>query len=151
MRCITARHAAGPERRNRSVRSTSTSEHDKRDAESQCESRLVGSVDGAIHQLAIGDELEQWFARPEMARHVQAREERPREALDTESKERVLVGEVISTVALAGQISRELDRSDPLDGRPRLTEATEDRCQRRGPSRRLYRRAIRRDERSTVA
>lgn len=47
-----------------------------------------------------------------MARHVQAREERAREALDTESKERVLVGEVISTVALAGQISRELTVSD---------------------------------------
>ena len=32
--------------------------------------------------------------------------------LDNESKERVLVGEVISTVALAGQIARELSVSD---------------------------------------
>jgi hypothetical protein len=32
--------------------------------------------------------------------------------LDSESKERVLVGEVISTVSLAGQISRELTVSD---------------------------------------
>lgn len=32
--------------------------------------------------------------------------------LDSESKERVLVGEVISAVSLAGQISRELTVSD---------------------------------------
>ena len=32
--------------------------------------------------------------------------------LDNESKERALVGEVISTVALAGQISREFNVSD---------------------------------------
>jgi hypothetical protein len=63
-------------------------------------------------RVLLWDELEQCFATPAMARQVQERDEKARVALDTESKERVLVGEVISTVALAGQISRELTVSD---------------------------------------
>ena len=62
--------------------------------------------------MPLWDELEGYFARPEVARQVSEREEKARVALDSESKERALVGEVISTVALAGQICRELTVSD---------------------------------------
>jgi hypothetical protein len=43
---------------------------------------------------------------------VRILEEQSAIVLDNESKERALVGEVISIVALAGQISRELTVSD---------------------------------------
>ena len=47
-----------------------------------------------------------------MLRQVRKLEEQSSAKLDNESKERALVGEVISTVALAGQICRELTVSD---------------------------------------
>ena len=52
------------------------------------------------------------FASPEMQQRVRELQEQSAIVLDNESKERALVGEVISTVALAGQISREFNVSD---------------------------------------
>ena len=52
------------------------------------------------------------FASPEMQQRVRELQEQSAIVLDNESKERTLVGEVISTVALAGQISREFNVSD---------------------------------------
>jgi hypothetical protein len=52
------------------------------------------------------------FASDETRQQVQKLEQQSSIVLDNESKERALVGEVISTVALAGQISREFNVSD---------------------------------------
>ncbi len=60
----------------------------------------------------LWDQLEELFASPEMKQRVRALEVQAAIVLDAESKERVLVGEVISTVSLAGQICRELTVSD---------------------------------------
>ncbi len=63
-------------------------------------------------RVPLWDELEQWFASPETQSRVRELQEQSQLVLDSESKERALVGEVISTVALAGQISREFNISD---------------------------------------
>ena len=63
-------------------------------------------------RVPLWDELEQCFASPEMQQRVRELQEQSAIVLDNESKERALVGEVISTVALAGQISREFNVSD---------------------------------------
>jgi hypothetical protein len=63
-------------------------------------------------RVPLWDELEQRFASPEMQQRVREMQEQSALVLDNESKERALVGEVISTVALAGQISREFNVSD---------------------------------------
>jgi len=63
-------------------------------------------------RVPLWDELEQCFASPEIQQRVRDLQEESRIVLDNESKERVLVGEVISTVALAGQICREFNVSD---------------------------------------
>ncbi len=63
-------------------------------------------------RVPLWDELEQWFASPETQQQVRELQEQSDIKLDSESKERALVGEVISTVALAGQISREFNVSD---------------------------------------
>ncbi len=68
---------------------------------SQCEKRVP-----------LWDKLEQWFASPEVQQRVRKLQDQSAILLDNESKERALVGEVISTVALAGQISREFNVSD---------------------------------------
>ena len=52
------------------------------------------------------------FASAEMKQRVHEFQEQSAIVLDNESKERALVGEVISTVALAGQLSREFNVSD---------------------------------------
>src|SRR5437763_564435 len=52
------------------------------------------------------------FASPETKQRVRELEEQSEAVLDTESKERALVGEVISTVALAGRPCREFNVSD---------------------------------------
>jgi hypothetical protein len=62
--------------------------------------------------MELWDELEKRFAAPEVQQTVRELEEQAKVTLNTESKERILVGEVISTVALAGQICRELTVSD---------------------------------------
>jgi small GTP-binding protein len=63
-------------------------------------------------RVPLWDELEQCFASPEIQQRVRDMQEESTIVLDNESKERALVGEVISTVSLAGQIIRELTMSD---------------------------------------
>jgi len=63
-------------------------------------------------RIPLWDELEQWFTRAEIREQVRDLQEQVAIVLDNASKERTLVGEVISTVALAGQISREFNVSD---------------------------------------
>lgn len=63
-------------------------------------------------KLHLWDELEERFADDDIRQRVQDLREVVKIQLDTESKERVLVGDVISTVALAGQICREIQVSD---------------------------------------
>jgi hypothetical protein len=63
-------------------------------------------------RILLWDEMEDLFASDETKRRVRELQEQSALVLDNESKERALVGEVISTVALAGQISREFTVSD---------------------------------------
>lgn len=63
-------------------------------------------------RFPLWDEMEQFFASPEARQKVRELQEQSEIILDNESKERVLVGDVISKVALAGQICRELTVSD---------------------------------------
>ena len=63
-------------------------------------------------RVPLWDALEQRFASPELKQRVKELQEQSQLKLDNESKERALVGEVISTVANAGQLSRELTVSD---------------------------------------
>lgn len=63
---------------------------------------------GCEQRVPLWDELEERFASPETERKVSELQEESQRFLACESRERALVGEVISTVALAGQISREL-------------------------------------------
>lgn len=63
-------------------------------------------------RINLVDDLELQFAAPEVIRRARRLEELATVELDNESKERALVGEVISTVALARQISREKPVSD---------------------------------------
>lgn len=63
-------------------------------------------------RVKLWDELEARFAGPEVQKRVLELEEESRAVRDSESKERILVGEIISTVALAGQLSREFSVSD---------------------------------------
>jgi len=63
-------------------------------------------------RVPLWDELEQNFARPEIQERVSQLRTQSLLLLMAESQERALVGEVISTVALAGQISREFSVSD---------------------------------------
>ena len=63
-------------------------------------------------RVPLWDELEHCFASPEVQQRVQELRQQSAIVLANESKERALVGEVISTVALAGQISREFKVSD---------------------------------------
>ena len=67
---------------------------------------------GCEKQVPLWDELEQCFASSEIQQRVRDMQEASAIVLNNESKERALVGEVISTVALAGQISREFNDSD---------------------------------------
>ena len=63
-------------------------------------------------RFPLWDEMEQYFASPDAQQQVRELQEQSEIILDNESKERALVGEVISTVALAGQICREKTVSD---------------------------------------
>jgi small GTP-binding protein len=63
-------------------------------------------------RVPLWDEMEQSFASPETKQRVRELQEESAVVLDRESRERALVGEVISTVALAGQLSREFSVSD---------------------------------------
>lgn len=59
-------------------------------------------------RVPLWDELEERFAAPEIHQQVLELDKQSQIILDNADKERTLVGEVTSTVALAGQISREL-------------------------------------------
>lgn len=63
-------------------------------------------------RVQLWDEMEQQFASPEIQQRVRDMQEEATIELSNQSKERVLVGEVISTIALANQIARELTVSD---------------------------------------
>jgi small GTP-binding protein len=63
-------------------------------------------------RVPLWDDMEQHFASPETKEHVRQLQQQSALVLDNESKDRALVGEVISTVALAGQLSREFNVSD---------------------------------------
>ena len=63
-------------------------------------------------RVPLWDELEDRFASDDLREAVRREEQFIEFAKDNESKERLLVGEVISTVALAGQICREISVSD---------------------------------------
>jgi small GTP-binding protein len=63
-------------------------------------------------RVPLWDEFEQCFSDPSIKHRVRKLQEEYALVLDNESKERALVGEVISTVALAGQICREFNVSD---------------------------------------
>lgn len=67
---------------------------------------------GCERQVPLWDKLEEHFASTETRQCVRELEMQSDFVLDNESKERALVGEVISTVALAGQICREFSVSD---------------------------------------
>lgn len=67
---------------------------------------------GCEQRVQLWDEMEQWFANPEIQQRVRDMQEEYAIELSNQSKERALVGEVISTVALANQISREFNVSD---------------------------------------
>jgi small GTP-binding protein len=58
-------------------------------------------------RFPLWDEMEQVFASQETQQQVRQLQHQSTNVLDKESRERALVGEVISTVALAGQIARE--------------------------------------------
>ena len=70
------------------------------------------SCDDPKKRIPLWDELEELFANPEMKSRVRDLRAQSDVVLDNESKERALVGEVISTVVLAGQICREFNVSD---------------------------------------
>lgn len=70
------------------------------------------NCDDFERRVPLWDELEELFASPEMKQRVHELQEQSAIKLDNESRERTLVGEVISVVALAGQISREKTVSD---------------------------------------
>ncbi len=63
-------------------------------------------------RIPLWDQLEELFASPETKQRVRELEKQSSIVLDNASKDRALVGEVISTVALAGQICREFNVSD---------------------------------------
>ena len=67
---------------------------------------------GCEQRVPLWDEMEQCFASPEIQQRVRDMQEESAIELSNQSKERALVGEVISTVALADQISREHSVSD---------------------------------------
>jgi hypothetical protein len=67
---------------------------------------------GCEQRVPLWDEMEQCFASPEIQQRVRDLQEEATIELTNQSKERALVGEVISTVALADQISREFNVRD---------------------------------------
>jgi hypothetical protein len=67
---------------------------------------------GCEQRVPLWDEMEQCFASPEIQQRVREMQEEAAIELSNQSKERALVGEVISTVALADQISREFNVTD---------------------------------------
>jgi hypothetical protein len=73
---------------------------------------LCVNCDDPKKRVPLWDQMEELFASQEAKQQVRELQEQSAIVLDSESKERALVGEVISTVALAGQICREFNVSD---------------------------------------
>lgn len=73
---------------------------------------LCVNCDDVNKRIPLWDEMEELFSSSEIKQKVSGLRDETIVILDNESKERALVGEVISTVALAGQISREKTVSD---------------------------------------
>ena len=74
--------------------------------------------------MPLWDEMEQCFANPEIQHRVRDLQEESAIELSNQSKGRALVGEVISTVALADQISREFNvRDQGIDLEIEFTDA----------------------------
>ena len=65
-----------------------------------------------VLRVPLCDDIEQYFAGPEAEERDYEIQQRRAYLLDNEIRERVLVGEVISTVVLAGQLCREKSVSD---------------------------------------
>lgn len=70
------------------------------------------NCDEPAKRIPLWDQLEELFASPEIKEQVRKLHAQSDIVLDNESKDRALVDEVISTVALAGQLSREFAVSD---------------------------------------
>lgn len=70
------------------------------------------NCDSPDKRIPLWDELEELFASEELRDKVRSLQAKSEWNQDSESLERVLVGEVISAVALAGQLSREFTVSD---------------------------------------
>ena len=79
---------------------------------------------GCEQRVPLWDEMEQCFASREIQQRVRDLQEESAIELSNQSKERSLVGEVVSTVALADQISREFNVSD--EGIDMEIECTDD-------------------------
>lgn len=73
---------------------------------------LCVNCDDTEKRVPLWDDMEELFADPEVKKKVYDLQQKSDVILDNESKERALVGEVVSTVALAGQIAREFLVSD---------------------------------------
>lgn len=63
-------------------------------------------------RVPLFDRMEKLFADPALTERVRELEIKTKLELDSETKARALVGEVISTVSLAGQIVRDISTSD---------------------------------------
>ena len=63
-------------------------------------------------RVPLWDDLEDRFASDELREQVRLLDQQANRVLDNESKGRALVGDVISTVSLAGQIAREITVGD---------------------------------------
>jgi small GTP-binding protein len=89
-----------------------------RDSETAMERLAAGGKKSSIvcvkceKRVPLWDDLEERFAAPEVRGKIAALEIQSQLVLDNTDKERTLVGEVISTVALAKQIARELTIAD---------------------------------------
>ncbi len=63
-------------------------------------------------RIPLWDEIEKLMASDEIRDRVEAMADASRAVLDNESRERLLVGDVLSTIARAGQIGREITVGD---------------------------------------
>lgn len=127
---------------------------------------------GCEQRVPLWEAMEQCFASPEVQQRVRDLQKESAIELSNQSEERALVGEVISAVALADQISREFSVSDhSIDMEIKFTddmhEATgwklylqlksgnsylrERKRQEAGEANRFRGRAVRCDERAAVA
>jgi small GTP-binding protein len=70
------------------------------------------NCDDPTKRVPLWDEMEELFASADMQTKVNDLQRRSDVILDNQSKQRAFAGEVISTVALAGQVCRELTLSD---------------------------------------